>query len=281
MSMRIAKVTALALMAFAQSATAAAQPEAVFAMDMYLGRFPAVHATVAGKEDLYLFDTGGGVTVISPAGAKAAGCTVWGNVTGFRLNGERIDAPRCDRLHVTVAGSTFVSPTALVLDINNFLPKDSPPVAGSLALDLFAGKQVTLAFASRKLILESSESLAERVATAHEVPIRLVRDAQGLALTVDIGVPTSKGLAWMELDCGNVGPQMFVSTWVAPEFKLDPAGKEMQDMHGVVVPGVPLPDKARVLPNMIMDGNIGMRLLSKWNLTLDLKAGRAWLSPAE
>jgi hypothetical protein len=279
--MRTTNAMALALMVSTQAGSAGAQPEAIFALNMYLGKFPAIHATVAGKDNLFLFDTGGGVTVIAPAGAKASGCTAWGNVTGFRLNGERIDAPRCDQLRVTLAGTALVSPTALVLDMNSFLPKDSLPVAGSLALDLFAGKQVTLAFASRKLILESPGSLSERIAGAHEVPIRLVRDAQGLALTVDIGVPTSKGLAWMELDCGNVGPQMFVSTWVAPEFKLDPATKDMQDMHGEVVPGVPLPDKARVLPNMIMDGNIGMRLLSKWNLTLDLKAGRGWLSPAE
>jgi hypothetical protein len=31
---------------------------------------------------------------------------------------------------------------------------------------------------------------------------------------------------------------------------------------------------------LIMDGNIGTRFLINWDLTLDLKNGRAWLAPA-
>jgi hypothetical protein len=31
---------------------------------------------------------------------------------------------------------------------------------------------------------------------------------------------------------------------------------------------------------LVMDGNIGTRFLIKWDLTLDLSRGRAWLAPA-
>lgn len=44
--------------------------------------------------------------------------------------------------------------------------------------------------------------------------------------------------------------------------------------------GVTLDGKARVFPGMIMDGNIGTQLLNEWDITLDLKNGRAWLNPS-
>ena len=50
-----------------------------------------VEAEVAGRKRTFLFDTGEGVTMVSPALAKEIGCDPWGNVTAFRMLGERLD----------------------------------------------------------------------------------------------------------------------------------------------------------------------------------------------
>lgn len=263
------------------AAAAVPAPEATIPLSLYLGKMTALPAMVNGRSGSYFFDTGGGVTIISPATAAAGGCAPWGNVAIYQMNGNRIDAPHCENVSVTTPIGTYQVGTAVVFDVHTLLPKDAPPVEGLIALDLFAGKVLTLESKAQRLVLESPASLKERLKNAYEVPTRVVRDGQGLALTYDIGVRTSKGLAWMEIDSGNISGTMMVSTWVAPLFGLDPASREIQDVKGELMPGIALPAKARVLPNMIMDGLIGADFLAHWNLTIDQKNARIWLSPAE
>ncbi len=84
-----------------------------------------------------------------------------------------------------------------------FMPPNVPKLDGSLGLDVFAGRAITLSLAERTLTLESRASLAVPMKRGKEVPIRLVREAKGVALTVVGGVVTSEGTAWMEIDSGN------------------------------------------------------------------------------
>lgn len=81
----------------------------------------------------------------------------------------------------------------------------------------------------------------------------------------------------MELDTGNGGPTIFISVSMAPEFGLNPATREPQDVT-IRLGGATLKTRARVFPKMIMDGNIGMQLVRDRVITLDLKTGRAWLA---
>lgn len=62
----------------------------------------SVKAIVGGKERTFLFDTGEGITMISPPGAADLGCEPWGNIVGFRMLGERFDAPRCDDVKLEI-----------------------------------------------------------------------------------------------------------------------------------------------------------------------------------
>jgi hypothetical protein len=268
------------LFAMLSPAARATSPAVIIPLEYYHGRQLAVRATVHGKAARFLFDTGEGVTMISPQLAAAIGCTPWGNVTGFRMLGERLDMKRCDGLNISLQGQSFTAPTAIVFDLAAISGKDDPPVDGAIGLDIFAGQAVTLDWSARRLIVETAASMAARIAHAQPVPIRLVRDAEGLALTVDIAIPTPRGLAWMELDSGNGGPTIFTSQAIAPLLGLDPVKKEPQPVHVSLAPGVHLAEPARVFPNMIMDGNIGAQFLSKWEVTFDLKSNRAWLVPA-
>jgi hypothetical protein len=166
-----------------------------------------------------------------------------------------------------------------VFDIMKFMPADVPRIDGSIGLDVFAGRAVTLSLADKKLIVESPSSLLARAKRGQEVPIRFVREAGGVALAVYAAVPTSEGMAWMELDCGNGGANV-IGKHLAALLKLDPDKKEPQPASFTLAGGVPVEGMARVNETLIMDGNIGARFLIKWDLTLDLAKGHAWLSPA-
>jgi hypothetical protein len=259
-----------------QAGSAATPPIATLNLEPYLREQAVVHATVNGQPGTFLFDTGEGVSSFSPAFAKKISCRPWGRISGFRMSGERLDNPHCDGVTFTLSGRPFTAPVVSLIDIMAFLGPDVPPVDGALGLDLFAGRAVTIV-PRRAIIIESPESLAARIAKARELPVRIVRDAEGAALAVDGAVQTPDGLAWMELDTGN-GGSLVIGNHIAPLLGLQtdvatPVQAEFTLANGIQVKG---PTRTR---DLIMDGNIGAQFLNDWVLTFDLEHGRAWLAP--
>jgi len=239
-----------------------------------------MHAKVNGHEGNFVFDTGAGVSYVSPEFAESVGCKPWGKLTGYTLVGQRLDMQRCDGLSFDVQGQRFGASTSGVFDLMKFMPPNVPKVDGSIGLDIFERHALTVSLANKQLIVETPTSLAARAKRAKEVPIRFVREAGGAALTIFVAVPTTAGTAWMEIDCGNGGANV-IGKHLAELMKLDPNKKEPQPAHFTIVGGVPVEGMARVNESLIMDGNIGTRFLIDWDLTLDLSKGRAWLAPAK
>jgi len=235
-----------------------------------------VEAIVNGHEGLFLFDTAGGISYISPDFAKQIGCEPWGQLSGFVLTGHRLDMQRCENVAFSAAGLTLAVPTAGVYDIGQFMPKDAPHIDGSIGLDALAEQAVTLSLAAKKLTIESRASLKERQKAGREVRIRLVREVEGLALAVVAAIPTSKGFAWMEIDSGNGGAHV-IGKHMAALLGLDPEKKEQQGGMFKLDNGIDVNGPFRINPTLVMDGNIGTRFLIDYDLTLDLAAGRAWL----
>jgi len=242
-------------------------------LEPYLGVLWQFQAQDGGH---YLLDTAGGLTAITPATAKAAGCEPWGRITGHRMRGDRVDLTRCDKIKIEAAGVTLAPPTVGVFDFSKLLPPDAPPLAGSVALDAFAGRVVTLDLGGRKLIIETPDSLKARLKGAAEVPVRFARDAGGLALTPFVPVTTPKGAVWMELDSGSNGA-VVVARHNAALLGLDPDGKSPQPLDLSIEGGPKVATQALVM-DLILDGNIGVPLLKEWVVTLDLARTRAWIA---
>lgn len=258
------------------AAARAAEPEAVFTLVPHRTRW-AVNVNVGGQPFRFGLDIGGGLTIVSSPVVKAAGCTPWGRVTGYQMMGSRLDAARCDSLAIDIGAHRFVAPTALVL----------PPVAveandtdlqGSIALDAFDGRAITMDFRGGQLIVETPASLAERVRGMTPLPIRFSREAGGRSLTVLTAVPTAKGTIWMELDSGN-GGTMLVSRPYAALLGLDSTVAGMQKTAFDLQPKVRVESDRFMVKDMIIDGNIGMPFLRHCILTLDLATGRGWIAP--
>ncbi|MGI4730189.1 MAG: aspartyl protease family protein [Janthinobacterium lividum] len=234
-----------------------------------------IEAVVSGRRGTFLFDSGIGTSAVTPAVAEAIGCKPWGKVTGFRATGERLDLPRCNGARVAIGPTSTTLPQLSVIDLARFMGPQSAGLSGVLGLDTFAGQVVTLDVAHHQFAIEDAASLAEIRRTATEVPIRLVRDAEGAALTVDVGVSTSSGMTWMELDTGNYGPSM-VDKSIAGLFGLDAASAALQQWR-VPMPGSMAVSGPVVVKDLILDGNLGRNVLSHWLVTLDLAAGRGWI----
>ena len=277
--MRSCAVLGLWLSVLASAAAAAPVPKAqVIPLHKEAGAALSVEGSIKGQHGTFLFDSGWGLSAVTPAMADRIGCHPWGQVTGYRATGERLTSAQCQPAAVTLGSQALALPTLAVLDVQPFMSPGSPTYAGAIGLDAFAGKLVTLRSRAEQVVLETPATLKARVAHAKAIPIRLVRDVEGAALTVNAGIPTPQGTLWMELDTGNTGPTL-IGRHAAALVGLDAGKAEVQDLAMPLLPGVMVHGRARV-GDLIMDGDIGRDFLNQWDLTLDLAQGKAWLTPA-
>lgn len=280
------RLLVIALLVFIANVSGFAKPRpkpvAVFHLEPHPGGtyMMTLRASVRGHEGTFMFDTGGGVSYISPTFAQTIGCNPWGQLSGFVLTGQRLDMKRCDNLMFYIDRHPFPAPIAGVFDLMKFMPANVPRIDGSIGLDVFAARAITLSLVERTLTVESTPSLNARIMQGREVPIRLVREVEGVALAVVVGVITPEGTAWMEIDSGNGGANV-IAAHIAPLLNLKTGIKEPQPANFRLAGGIPVTGDVRVNETLIMDGNIGTRFLIDWNLTLDLARGRAWLAPAK
>jgi hypothetical protein len=236
-----------------------------------------IHANIAGREGTFLFDSGSGISSISPEFAALIGCHPWGQITGFRMTGQRLDMQHCDHIVVSLAGKSFADKTVGVFDLSRYLPDGVGQIDGTIALDLFAKEAFTLSYAGHFIRLLDGKTLAEASKCRHTMPVRIVRDAEGLALTVNLPVNSPAGTTWFEMDSGNTSSLVLVNKTLASQFKLISDDKSHSVVSLSLADGTNFTGAVRVL-DLILDGNLGTSFLSGHDVTVDLLNQRAWVT---
>lgn len=255
-----------------RSSTSADQPQ-VIRLERFRKALWKVHLTVNGVPGDFLFDTGGGVTLLSKDFAPKVSCSYWGRTTGYNMFGKRGDGAHCDGVQL-VAGDVPLTPVSVGrMDFTGQFPGDKAP-DGLLSLDAFDGKAITIDQVAGTLTIETPSSLAERVAHMTELPMRLVRDCSARCLNAFVAVPTPQGRTWLILDSGAGGVSLIARDY-ASSFGLDSATKMGQTLKVDIAPGVHV-DSPVMIADMIMDGNLGQPFMSQYVLTFDLDRGRMW-----
>src|SRR5436305_3894735 len=102
-------------------AAAAASPQSL-KLEQFR-RSVAFRVNIAGKERLFKFDTGGGISFISPAMAKELKCQKGAQVVGFRMTGDKLVTPRCDNVKLSIGGKPIMIPLAGVADLGELNAK--------------------------------------------------------------------------------------------------------------------------------------------------------------
>lgn len=247
-----------------------------------LGVLRTVEVRVGDQSANLILDTGGGVTVISPELATGVGCEPWGQLSGFRLSGERLTMTRCDGVPIGVGGVNLGQKDIGVFDLSSLLPPEAGRIDGILSLDVLAQTPFTLELGAGRLTFETPDGLQARAADAIEIPIRLHRQAGGASLTVMARVPSAAGDLWMQLDAGSDAP-LLIPPSSATALGLDPAQARQSStltLTGVAGGEVSHPVLLRVR-DMIIDGNVGIPVLKDWVMTFDLANSRLWVRPVQ
>lgn len=268
----------LALPVHAQAPRAGGTP-ATIPLSRGPGHLRTIRVRVGRDTVDYLFDTGGGVTVISPQDSAQLGCLVGGKGFGVRLTGEVLTGRKCANVSLVI-GPFTVTDDPGVMDLAKLLGPRAPAVRGLVSLKSFAGRQVTFDLAHDRLIVETPASLATRVRGMTPVAVRLATGEDGGQLTAYVGVRAPNGARlWMEWDSENNA-----STLIAPYALAMLGGDSTRRASDVRLPlaeGLDVTVPVLLKKDMIHDGVLSAGFLERAVWTLDLEHGRMWVGPVK
>jgi hypothetical protein len=245
----------------------------------YLGRLVTVE-TILGNDTLQLlFDTGGGETLIGTHVAKKINCTPYGRKIGFRMSGEQVVFQYCRDITLVIGDVKFHHDEIGVWDIQSVLPENAPPVDGILSLKTFLNQPFTLDLSSKSIILETPNSLANRIKSMNRLTSRLATGTDGSELDVFLRGRFKK-YGWFLLDSGNLDVLL-----VSEEFLI----KDEMDSNKVSnvtqaefqIEGLPSHSVRYRTKNIIYDGALSEEFMREYIFTFDLSSNAIWACPRE
>ena len=256
-------------------------------LQKYMGILRTIKARIGSDTVPFIFDTGGGLTLITPEIADKINCAPFGRITCFRMTGERIDLQRCGEVEFNIEGIPL-QVEATVFDLMALLPKGWPKVGGMFSLDTFRNHAITLNLSRNRLIIETKDSLEDRISTMKPVNMRINHQTGGWGLDIFVEIEADKGSLWFELDSGNMGDVLLAPhaieqlsiTVPTSDNKTIGNGADVFETTLNIVGFGPLKVRARK-QELIYDGVLNASTIEKLILTMDLTKEIMWATFSE
>jgi hypothetical protein len=264
---------------FAQTAITGgnAQPVEIKLDHDALGRAPTVKVQIGSKTLPFMFDSGGGVTIITPDVAREIRCTPFGQITGYNAGGTRIDMKRCDDVEMKI-GDFSARIDVGVLDVMTFFSPDTVQIGGFVTLQTFADHAITIDLTGNRLIVETEKSLTERVKDMKPLESRLVTGQSGAERIVFVAANSPRGKFWMNFDTGNFGALQFAphaQEMLGINFDAPNRAKMTKPLKLDLINlgTIEMPGRER---QMIIDAMLNYDTISKMTVTIDVRTGKMW-----
>lgn len=158
---------------------------------------------IGGTTYPFLFDTGGGDTIITPELAATACKQVYGKVVGYRMNGEMATYRKCDGIDMKIGNTELFHPTVAVLDVMSYLPSIAPKIYGVISLKSFEDRIISIDLPAGKLIFETKRSAKKKKKQMTLLESRFPTGMSGGELDILLGIRRNGALYWFLFDTGN------------------------------------------------------------------------------
>jgi hypothetical protein len=231
----------------------------------YFRGLRTVEAVVGRDTVPFLFDTGGGVTVISPEVARSIGCAPFGRMIGHRMTGEPVEFQRCDSVEIVVGALKLSHAPVAVLDVNALLPAELPKLGGVLSLDSFRGRILLIDWPAGRVTVRDASARAPADFPA-SLPLRFATGDNGESLVVLVPVSGTRGPLWLLLDSGNIRGTL-LGRHVVRETLVPLDGERAQ----LTLPGGSSWVAEFEALSLILDGVLGVAFLERGPVVLDLR----------
>lgn len=170
----------------------------------YFRNLKTIEVIIENETYNFLFDTGGGVTLISPHIVDKLGKDSFGHNVEFRMSGEKLVFERCDSVSISISGLTFFHSEVAVFDIMSLLPKELNRIDGVISLKTFDKDKITLDLKNNLITVETEESFKRRTENMKEINSRFSTSLSGTGLNIFLELVARKHQWWFLFDSGNI-----------------------------------------------------------------------------
>lgn len=254
-------------------------------MKPYVGRLVTLDVQVGERETHMLFDTGAGVTAVTPELASAFNCAPFGRLVGHRMSGERVDFEKCGRQTISF-GAYSASSDMYVFDLMALLPEGLPALGGIVSLASFSDHPFTLDLTGQKLVIETERSLRERTQNAKQADLRIIKGTGGDGeITTLVRIEAETGDLWFLLDSGNLD-HVIVAAHAIDQLgvEIDPEtvsnSDNILDLELEIAGAYSVAVTARVR-DILYDGALNEDVMRRFLITFDLENENIWFSKAD
>jgi len=244
----------------------------------YFGDLKKMDVVISGISYSFLFDTGGGETMISPSLAKNLKKNVHGRVTGFRMSGEFIAYPVCDSIVISIGHTKIFHGTTGVWDLMSILPKDFPNLDGVISLKSFEDMIITLDLAKSRIIIHNPRSFQKEAPNKTLLQSRFANGLAGNELNIFLALNKNRNRYWFLFDSGNIGSMLF-SHRSAYEWGLETDTTNTNKSLGTTsfILGKKKINTNSESASIIYDGALNYDILSKSIFLIDFGKKKIWM----
>lgn len=251
----------------------------IFAQDTiqlkpYIENIKTIDVDIEGKKYAFLFDTGGGETIISPEVAKAINKKIYGSMTGFRMTGEKIKFQKLDSLELSIGKTKIFHLTVGVWDLMSILPKDLTRLDGVISLKSFEENILTIELSKSIIIIENNASAKKAIKEKSLLTTRFSNGLEGADLNIFVGIPKANNHYWFLFDTGNSGP-FILSNESAEVWNVKNENYKKSPESEFVFGDKMLKTKP-VAKDIIHDGVLNFDAISRYVFTIDFKNKNVW-----
>ena len=243
----------------------------------YFRTLKIVEVEIGDKTYNFLFDTGGGITIVSPQIIEEMNKTSYGNSIGFRMSGEKVESKICDSIDIKIGGVNYFHPHVGVFDVMSVLPKDLGRIDGLISLKTFEHSKITLNLIENKLIVETEESFEERIKNMTLVKSRFANGQNGSELIIFLGTKKENHLWWFLFDSGNIS-NAIISKRIAKEWGIPYGDDETTDIgvFNFELAGDSIATPATIY-NIIYDGAFSFDFIRQAEFTISISDKKVWM----
>lgn len=248
-------------------------------LENYFRTLKSIKVEIEGKTYDFLFDTGGGLTIISPSIAKEIDKAVYGNFVGFRMSGEKVESKLCDSVYIKIGGSSFFHSYVGVFDIMSLLPEEFKRVDGLISLKTFENEKISLNLKENKLIVETEQSFVKKIKNMNLVKSQFASGPSGGELNILTGILFKNHYWWFLFDTGNIA-QTIISDNTAKEWGINLTNESESSGIGefiFVLAGDSI-SAPTAIEKIIYDGALSYNFIYQSEYTISLKDEKIWKS---
>jgi hypothetical protein len=243
----------------------------------YFRTLKSVKVEIGNKTYDFLFDSGAGITMVSPKIAKEHNSSVYGNYAGFRMSGEKVEMKLCDSLVLKIGGIDFNHSCVGVFDIMSLLPKELERIDGVISMKTFEDHEITLSLSDNRITVETENSFKTKIKNMHLIPSRFANGVTGSELNMLIGINAYHHIWWFLFDSGNIA-RTKISGSIANEWGLSSRDNEITDIGDFtfVIAGDSI-TTSTVIDNIIYDGALSYDFIQRSEFAISFKDKKTWI----